>query len=195
MEPITPKDATRVRPTPKQQQLAQNLVANQLKDKPLTLKEVLVKSGYSLSTAGASTRDIIEREGVQQALSELHATMADALAAKGINPDTVAEAIHKLLNAQKVRIIVRADGDEVIEEEKEDSFAINKGITHALKIGIGGGYKEAPPIPNVNILNIHGASELAREYEAKMLELLKQSMKPKPLPPDDDEAEQEVDDE
>lgn len=58
-------------PTPRQQKLAQAIVENAQRDKPLNKKELLVSSGYSVSSAESVPSRVLEAEGVQDALEEL----------------------------------------------------------------------------------------------------------------------------
>ncbi len=57
--------------TIRQKRLAENIVKNAKRDKPLNKKELLVDSGYSEKTAGAIAQDIIESEGVQEELADM----------------------------------------------------------------------------------------------------------------------------
>lgn len=65
-------------PTTRQKKLAEAIVANSQKSKPLPDKELLVSSGYATSTAESSSTVIIATEGVQNALSTLGFTEDNA---------------------------------------------------------------------------------------------------------------------
>lgn len=57
--------------TIKQKRLAKAIVENLESDKPKNKKEMLVSVGYKESTAETKPSDIIESEGVQEALADL----------------------------------------------------------------------------------------------------------------------------
>lgn len=54
-----------------QKNLAENIVKNVQRDKPLNKQELLVSSGYSVISAESSSKDIIEQKGVQEELAKL----------------------------------------------------------------------------------------------------------------------------
>ena len=74
-------------PTTKQKRLAELIVENGTKDKPLNKKELLVKSGYTEITAKSSTHTIIDREGVKKYLTE-----------QGFSSDNAKRVVAKILN-------------------------------------------------------------------------------------------------
>ena len=99
-----------------------------------------------------------------QNLALVQDSMLDAALAAGITPAKVAEKINVLLDAEKIRKVMR-QGETIIEESEEDKMAIDKGITHSLKIGVGGGYA---PEKSARTLNVD------IKIENKELELLRQ---------------------
>ena len=62
-----------------------------------------------------------------------------ALEARGIDANKAADKLMELLNAKRKRT-VKIKGDLVEESDEVDSPAIDKALSHILKIGIGGGY-------------------------------------------------------
>ena len=66
------------RVTTKQRKLAEVIVENATLDKPLNRGEMLAKVGYSENTAKAKPQDIIEADGVQEALADLGFTEENA---------------------------------------------------------------------------------------------------------------------
>lgn len=76
-----------------------------------------------------------------QYATEAKLTMMDALTDIGITPPDVAEGVSKLLHAKKIKRVRDAEGGLIEEMEREDMAAIDKGITHAAKFGVGGGYR------------------------------------------------------
>lgn len=68
------------------------------------------------------------------------ADMILALRSVGVGAQKIAEKIMQLLDSKKILKTFTKDGDVRILEE-DNYNAIDKGLVHALKIGIGGGYK------------------------------------------------------
>ena len=68
-------------------------------------------------------------------------SLTDALESKGITSERIAEKIEVLLEAS-TPIYKNNNATGEIEHigDKPDYIAVDKGITHAIKIGIGGGY-------------------------------------------------------
>ena len=62
-----------------------------------------------------------------------------ALESKGVNAHKIADKILELLDAKRKVTVVKKKGEDVIIEEI-DASAIDRGLTHALKTGVGGGY-------------------------------------------------------
>ena len=82
---------------------------------------------------------IAERARKLLATTGVISDLINALEARGVEANMVAEKIQQLLMAKrKVRTIIK--GDVVTEVEEIDASAIDKGLTHALKSGVGGGY-------------------------------------------------------
>ena len=155
-------------PTPRQRKLAQNLIEEQLKDHPGTLAKVLEKTGYPQSTIRGTPGEIVQQKGVQMALEQEIRSMGEALAKVGVTPERVATKIRRLLNAKiKVRTFIK--GTMTTEVEKEDSFAIDKGITHALKLGVGGGYQQVPVGPiTINFFGNPKLMEMKDTFEEQI---------------------------
>ena len=68
------------------------------------------------------------------------ADMVLALRSVGVGAKKIAEKIVQLLDSKKITKTFTSDGDVSIVEE-DNIQAIDKGLIHALKIGVGGGYK------------------------------------------------------
>lgn len=152
---------------PRQKTLAKALVINELADKPKHIKEVLESVGYPTSTAESQAKRVIAQKGVQEEIK----TMAQALEAQGINSIKIAEKIEVLLNAETP---IYKNNNETGEVEhvgdKPDYQAVDKGISHALKIGIGGGYAPEKSINvNVEIVDRKAMQELADKINKEML--------------------------
>lgn len=93
-------------------------------------KESALRAGFSENYAAVILNRFPDK--VKKSLSE-------ALEARGITSEKVAEKIGVLLDAKK-KVRTYTKGDITEEYEEEDHAAIDKGITHAAKIGVGGGY-------------------------------------------------------
>lgn len=77
-------------PTLKQRKLAKAIIENATIDKPLNAGEMLAKVGYSKSVAKAKPSDIINSEGVQEALNDY-----------GFNPDNAKMVVAEILMDKK----------------------------------------------------------------------------------------------
>lgn len=66
--------------------------------------------------------------------------LISALESKGVDANALADKIKTLLFAKKKMTVTRNNNGETEWREEEDVAAIDKGLTHALKAGIGGGY-------------------------------------------------------
>lgn len=155
-------------PTPKQEKLAKALVDNALSDKPDNLSNILDNVGYAPTTARKNQNEIIDAPGVQEAIKEYTSEMIGAMEAQGITPFAIAGKIKELLNAKK---ITKVAGQ--IESIEDNYQAIDKGITHAAKFGIGGGYKtNDQPIAQqnvqINIFNKPEVREIVADFEEKL---------------------------
>ncbi len=64
--------------TLKQKNLAENIVNNSKRKDPLNKQELVVSSGYSPTTADGHANQIIEQEGVKEALADLGFTEENA---------------------------------------------------------------------------------------------------------------------
>ena len=103
-------------------------------------KEAAKLVGKIGSQGGKNPENVASARGSQR-LKRINETMLDAALKNGVTPDKLAKKIKTLLDA-KVRVKTYIKGDLETEVVHEDSQAIDKGITHALKIGVGGGYKQ-----------------------------------------------------
>lgn len=150
--------------TQRQKKLAKAIVENAVAEKPKTMGELVENSGYSKNTATKQLPAVVNQKGVQDEIK----TMIGALKAQGITPVKIAEKINVLLNAEKkVRQIIR--GELTTEYEEEDTNAIDKGITHSLKLGIGGGYAPEKSLNvNVSVIDDEAITKIADELNAKM---------------------------
>ena len=85
-------------------------------------------------------------------LKQVNLSILDAALKNGITPDKVAKKINNLLDAKK---IVRQfkKGDLEYEYEEDNVKALDKGIEHSLKIGVGGGYAPEKHIVGTISLN------------------------------------------
>lgn len=72
--------------TTKQKKLAKVIIENAVIDSPLNAGQMLEKVGYSKSVAKAKSADIINSEGVQEALSDY-----------GFNPDNAKMVVAEIL--------------------------------------------------------------------------------------------------
>lgn len=73
-----------------QKNLAQNIVKNAKRKKPLNKKELLVISGYSQISAEASATEIIEQKGVKEELDNL-----------GFDADSAKKVVKSILKTGK----------------------------------------------------------------------------------------------
>ena len=105
------------------------------------------------------------------------AEMVLALRSVGVGAKKIAEKIVQLLDSKKITKTFTSDGDVSIVEE-DNIQAIDKGLIHALKIGVGGGYK-AEEIRQSGVVG-HAHFSLGDLFEkAKMKELeIQSSMSP-----------------
>jgi len=74
-------------PTPKQQKLAEELIENSQREKPLNKKALLEKVGYTTNVAESKASDIIESDGVLEALANL-----------GFHEDSAKRVVAEILN-------------------------------------------------------------------------------------------------
>ena len=65
-------------PTPRQEKLAETIIANSTLKVPMTKGEMLEKAGYDKTTAEATPGRVIEATGVQEALAERGFTLDNA---------------------------------------------------------------------------------------------------------------------
>jgi hypothetical protein len=70
---------------------------------------------------------------------ELKPTILESLEEGGVTVRKVVRGINALLDAPPI-VRVHKNGNETIEVESINYMAIDKGITQAMKIGLGGGY-------------------------------------------------------
>lgn len=109
--------------TARQRKLAQAIVKNSQLAKPLNKKELLVSSGYSVISAEASAGLIIEQKGVQEELSTLGFTEANAKAVTAsILLGEKSEDRDKLKAAD---MVFKVHGTYVPEQSKEAPSVVN----------------------------------------------------------------------
>lgn len=156
--------------TVRQKKLGQEIVKNALKDKPDNMTTLLSNVGYARTVAEHRQGVIIQAPGVQQAIQEASKEMLGALEQQGVTPYFVAGKIRDLLEAKK---IIRVAGE--IESVEDNYQAIDKGIAHAAKFGIGGGYKTddngrptAAPSVQINVFNSPRVQSLVKEFEDRL---------------------------
>lgn len=88
-------------------------------------------------------KKIIERARLHMINTPYAMNMSAALEAQGVTANEVAIKIKELINAKHIRKQVWTQEDGVTkwtETDEIDAFAVDKGITQALKVGLGGGY-------------------------------------------------------
>lgn len=92
-------------PTPRQEKLADAIIANAALDKPKTMGEILESVGYSQHTATAMPGRTIEQQGVQ-----------DALEARGFSVDNAKRVVGEILenSAEKASDRLRA-ADQIFQ--------------------------------------------------------------------------------
>lgn len=166
---MTDPKKIKARPTKRQRDVAKALIENEISDKPIPIGQILEKTGYSPGVV-KNPADVIESQGVQEALVEEAETMLAALKTNGVNPDLIAQKIYDLLNAE-VKIKVVEKGKKTRYIERQDTFAISKGVENAMKIGLGGGYKtqgQQPERPTINIWNIPEVKILIQDMDSKI---------------------------
>ena len=165
-------------PTLKQKALAKELVRQGVEGKPSTLGQSLENAGYSRTTALATPGRVINTPGVQEAIKEEEKTMAAALNKSGITPLKVARHINKLLDA-KVKVETFKKGEMMTTVTREDTFAIDKGVTHALKLGVGGGYiQNEQPSVVINFFNNPRLLQIRNAFETQIKEELSSQLEP-----------------
>lgn len=101
-------------------------------------KEAAKIVGNLGSQGGLDIENVASVMGTKR-LKQVNLSLLDALSGQGITSKKIAKKIDTLLNA-KVRVKTYMKGDLQSEVEHEDTQAIDKGLTHAIKIGVGGGY-------------------------------------------------------
>lgn len=97
--------------------------------------------------------------------------MRDALLEVGIDPLMLAKKIKELLNAEKS---VLQNGK--IAFTLPDTEMINKGLTHALRVGVGGGYVDGnsqPPVQiNFGFVNSPDVQAQIQKFEEELKKVL-----------------------
>lgn len=89
-----------------------------------------------------------------------------ALEAKGVDALKVAGKIQELLDATQKETTV-FPGGEMRTTEKVDSAAIDKGLAHALKVGVGGGYAPEKSLIGVKEFSLKNLLNEVEKEEAK----------------------------
>ena len=82
----------------------------------------------NIGSRGSKNKDNSARAAGSQMLSRINDTMVDALGRNGVTTDKIAERTNDLL-------------------ESQDPMFIDKGISQAMKMGLGGGYKNDSESP------------------------------------------------
>lgn len=169
--------------TERQDKLAELVIENSLSDTPLNKGEMLEKVGYSRNIADQPNK-VLQTRGFQLALERKQESMLTALEQAGVTPGFLARKINQLLN--KEQVIVRNNITtgliETVETGEMDVQAVDKGITHALKLGLGGGYKDnqtntTNQTINYNFINSPEVQAKVKEFE----EDLKSQLTAKPI--------------
>lgn len=80
------------RPTPKQEKLAEKLIANAASDHPQSLGAVVQQAGYAVSTAVHRVNHIVDAKGVQ-----------DALKARGFTVDAADDVVQTILHKEEAQ--------------------------------------------------------------------------------------------
>lgn len=151
------------------------MVENMLKDKPLPTGQVLENVGYSQTLAEQPSR-IIEAPGFQEALAETG--LKNALIAKGITPEKIAEKIDVLLEAKKP-IYEEVDGEMQHVGDEVDFTAVDKGLKHATAIyGVLGDAKPPVTVQTYNFIFSPEVQAEVREMEAKIKARLVKPIEP-----------------
>lgn len=119
-----------------QQNLAQNIVKNLKRKKPLNKKELVVLGGYSQTVAEAKPNAIIEQKGVQEALEEYGFTEDNAkkvvsqiLLNERVEPNARLKAASEVFKvkgtyAPEKKVNVNIDYNEEVRSKSKD--LINK---------------------------------------------------------------------
>lgn len=116
-------------------------------------------------------KDLSKKDDVALPERIIDPKMLKALEDQGITPEYIAKKIKTLLNARKDvlhggRIVATVDDLEMI----------NKGIIHALRLGVGGGYKidtvNNQTQINVNMINTPEVKRQIEDFEAQLKSIL-----------------------
>lgn len=105
-----------------QTKLAENIVRNLKREKPLNKKELVLASGYSMKTATRQLPAVMEQKGVREALDEL-----------GFNEDSAKKVVKEIMLNKRVDPNARLKAtDQVFKVEgsyaPEKSQALNLNI-------------------------------------------------------------------
>lgn len=110
-------------PTIQQEKLADGIIANSKRAKPLNKKELLVSVGYAESTASVKPKEIIEQKGVIEALETRGFSVAEAKQVVGsILTSKKAQDKDKLKAAD---MVFKVHGAYVPEMPKSDGDTYN----------------------------------------------------------------------
>ena len=107
-----------------QKRLAQNIVKNAKRKKPLNKKELLVAAGYDEVTAAATPGRTIEQPGVQEELKRL-----------GFHEDNAKLVVSKILNDESIDPNPRLKAAEMIFKV-QGSFAPEKHVNVNIDVEI-----------------------------------------------------------
>jgi hypothetical protein len=153
-------EPSKLHPTKRQYALAQEWVNNELCNGRMSFEQMTLRAGYSPATANHVAGRQIRKPGVQQAIMEIQKSMRSALVEKGVDPDFLASKVHQLLVGE-------------FPDDKINFRAINFGLEHALKIGIGGGYAPEKSIEvkaTISPEELRKFGPLKEEFEERMRE-------------------------
>lgn len=135
-------------PTPKQEKLAEAIIENARLPQPATMGELLEKVGYAKSVSIGKPGEIIEREGVQE-----------ALAIRGFTPEKAKEVVASIMTSERVKPRDRLTAADMTFKI-HGSYAPEKRVVQQTTV-------EGSPQDYVE------AKKLALEYEQKLLDTLK----------------------
>lgn len=132
-----------------------------------SLKEA-AKKVSKIGSQGAKDPERSAEAAGSQRLRNIELSILEAAAENGITPTTVAKKIKELL-------------------DDKDLKNVDKGITHSLKIGVGGGYTpEAPPSVTFNVALFNNPQirmAVGMIDQAMKGEIIKPIANAQPIPP------------
>lgn len=111
-------------PTNLQRNLAENIVKNLKRKKPLNKKELVVLGGYSETVAEAKPNTIIQQKGVQEALEEY-----------GFTEDNAKKVVASIMLNEKVEPNARLKATDQVFKLK-GSYAPEKTINANMNVSV-----------------------------------------------------------